>query len=126
VFLISVIHATDSTCNGWSAKTAAGTVQVTMGDMWIKSNVASVKAGTVTFKAANQGATTHGFGIVRAPAKVSGGVLDQSTMLLMGKEIAGGASDTVTGKLTPGSYELICHVPGHYTAGQHIPFKVTG
>ena len=23
--------------------------------------------------------------------------------------------------LKPGSYELVCHIPGHYAAGQHIP-----
>ena len=34
-------------------------------------------------------------------------------------------SETVTTNLKPGSYELACHLPGHYAAGQHIPFKVT-
>jgi cytochrome d ubiquinol oxidase subunit I len=24
----------------------------------------------------------------------------------------------------PGRYELVCHLPGHYAAGQHIPFAV--
>jgi uncharacterized cupredoxin-like copper-binding protein len=32
----------------------------------------------------------------------------------------------ISAKLTAGSYELICHIVGHYSAGQHIPFKVTG
>jgi len=27
--------------------------------------------------------------------------------------------------LAAGSYELICHIAGHYIAGQHIPFTVT-
>ena len=26
--------------------------------------------------------------------------------------------------LKPGRYELVCHMPGHYAAGQHIPFVV--
>jgi uncharacterized cupredoxin-like copper-binding protein len=32
----------------------------------------------------------------------------------------------VSVNLKPGSYELVCIMPGHYQAGQHIPFKVTG
>jgi uncharacterized cupredoxin-like copper-binding protein len=32
----------------------------------------------------------------------------------------------VTADLKPGSYELICHMPGHYAAGQTMPFEVTG
>ena len=68
----------------------------------------------------------HGFGIVAAPAKVSGGMLDHHSLLAEGAELPGGASGTVTANLEPGRYELVCHLPGHYAAGQHIPFTVTG
>jgi uncharacterized cupredoxin-like copper-binding protein len=30
----------------------------------------------------------------------------------------------VSANLKPGSYELVCHLAGHYAAGQHIPFEV--
>ena len=32
---------------------------------------------------------------------------------------------TLTLNLKPGKYQLFCNVPGHYAAGQHIPFTVT-
>ena len=32
----------------------------------------------------------------------------------------------VTLELKPGSYVLFCNVSGHYAAGQHTPFTVTG
>ena len=28
-------------------------------------------------------------------------------------------------KLRPGRYELVCFMPGHYAAGQRLPFQVT-
>jgi uncharacterized cupredoxin-like copper-binding protein len=102
---------------------AKGGVQVTFGDMWIKSNVPSVKAGKVTFNVKNTGATMHGFGIVKAPAKIVNG--EPANMLAEGEHLMGGQSGTVTANLKPGNYELVCHMPGHYAAGQHIAFKVT-
>jgi hypothetical protein len=65
--------------------------------------VPSVKAGKVSFAVRNTGATMHGFGIAQAPAKVSGGMLDDSTLLAKGKELRGGQSDTVTATLKPGA-----------------------
>jgi nitrite reductase (NO-forming) len=102
-----------------------GDVNVTLGDMWVKSNVSSFKAGKVSFAVTNTGNTGHGFAIVKAPAKLSGGMVDHDSLLASGKVLSNGQSQTVSATLKPGSYELICHVPGHYMAGQHIPFKVT-
>jgi uncharacterized cupredoxin-like copper-binding protein len=101
-------------------------VNVTFGDMWIKASAPTVKAGKVTFGVKNEGATMHGLAMVSAPAKVQAGVVDHSTLLAKGTDLAGGASETVTADLKPGSYELICHMPGHYAAGQTMPFEVTG
>jgi nitrite reductase (NO-forming) len=103
---------------------AAGGVGITFGDMWIKSSVPSAKPGKVTFDVTNQGQTMHGLAIVPAPAKLTGGVIDESTFIAGGDHLAAGASGTVTADLEAGTYELICHVPGHYAAGQKMPFEV--
>ena len=42
-----------------------------------------------------------------------------------GGDLGAGASETVSADLKPGKYELICHVAGHYQAGQKLPFEVT-
>ncbi len=52
--------------------------------------------------------------------------VDYSTFLAKGGDLAGGASETVSADLKPGKYELICHMAGHYAAGQTMPFEVTG
>lgn len=107
-----------------AAAAPAGAVGITMGDMWIKATTPSVKAGKVTFAVKNDGAVMHGLAIVKAPAKVDGGMLDESTFLASGDHLAAGASGTVTADLKPGAYELVCHLPGHYAAGQKLPFTV--
>ena len=99
-------------------------VKATLGEMFVKADTTSAKAGKVTFAVKNTGATMHGFGIVATPAKAPGGMLDESTLLAKGKELAAGASDTVTADLKPGSYELVCFLAGHYAAGQKLPFEV--
>jgi uncharacterized cupredoxin-like copper-binding protein len=100
-------------------------VNVTLGDMWVKSNLSSFKAGKVSFAVTNTGNTGHGFAITTADPKIAVGSVEHSSMLAMGKVLSNGQSETISATLKPGSYELICHVPGHYMAGQHIPFKVT-
>jgi uncharacterized cupredoxin-like copper-binding protein len=102
----------------------AGGIGITFGEMWIKSTVPSAKAGKVSFSVVNQGQTMHGLAIVPAPAKVSGGLVDESTFIARGDHLAAGASGTVTADLKAGTYELICHVPGHYAAGQKMTFEV--
>ena len=110
-----------------TASAAAPMVTVKLGEMFVKADMKTVKAGPVIFHVDNEGSTTHGFAIVKAPAKVSGGMVDESTFLAKGAELRGGQGDQhVSVKLAAGDYELICHIAGHYMAGQHMPFTVTG
>ena len=64
-------------------------VNATLGDMWVKADTTTVKAGKVTFAVKNTGATMHGLAIVAAPAKVGGGMLDESTLRRQGQEPRG-------------------------------------
>jgi uncharacterized cupredoxin-like copper-binding protein len=108
-----------------AASATKADVSVTFGDIWIKSNLASFKAGKVTIAVQNTGATGHAFGIVKAPATLSGGMVDHSSLLAEGKLLSGGQSETISANLAPGRYEFVCHVAGHYQAGQHMAFTVT-
>jgi uncharacterized cupredoxin-like copper-binding protein len=99
-------------------------VNTTLGEMFVKADTTTAKAGTVMFNVQNTGATTHGLAIVKAPAKAPGGMLDESTYLAKGQDVAPGGSDMVTAQLKPGTYELVCFMPGHYAAGQKLPFTV--
>jgi nitrite reductase (NO-forming) len=110
---------------GSSAAAAKADVDVTLGDMWVKASAPTVKAGKVTFGVKNAGATMHGFAIASAPVKLEGGMVDHAAFAAKGGDLGAGASETVSANLKPGSYELICHVAGHYQAGQKLAFEVT-
>jgi FtsP/CotA-like multicopper oxidase with cupredoxin domain len=105
----------------------AGAVKVALGEMFVKADKTTVKAGEVMFEIQNTGATTHGLAIAKAPAPAKGGLLDESAFLAKGKDLAGGeGGDMITANLKPGSYELVCFIAGHYAAGQRSGFTVTG
>ena len=102
----------------------AADVNVTMGDMYVKADKTTVDAGKVTFAVKNEGATMHGMAMALQPVSAPGGMLDDSSLQAKGKELAAGASDSITADLKPGRYELVCFLPGHYAAGQKLPFEV--
>jgi len=113
-----------ATMHGQASAGAANTVSVEMGDMFIKADKTSVKAGDVTFAIKNTGATMHAMATAITPVKVDGGMLDESALENKAKQLMGGESTTIAAKLAPGSYELVCYVPGHYAAGQKLAFQV--
>ena len=101
-------------------------MNVTLGDMYVKADKPTVEAGEVRFAVKNEGATMHGMALALTPVDAPGGMLDDASLLGKGSELAGGESDVVTADLEPGKYELVCFLPGHYAAGQKLPFEVTG
>jgi uncharacterized cupredoxin-like copper-binding protein len=106
------------------AATTAADVNVTLGDMWVKSDKPEIAAGKVSFAVKNEGATVHGLAITPAPAAQSGGLLEEGAFLGKGADLKGGESETVTWDLKPGAYELVCFMAGHYAAGQKLAFTV--
>ena len=111
---------------GHHAAQGTADVNVKLGDMYVKADTTSVKAGKVTFSVTNEGQTMHGMALALQPVSADGGMLDESALLGQGKELAGGDSEMITTELEPGSYELVCFIPGHYAAGQKLAFEVTG
>lgn len=130
----------------------AETVAVSMGEFFIKPDVDSVPAGQVTFKVTNDGAVEHEFVVLKTdiagadlPVKgdevdlakageVLGGAHEPSEEEEEMKGAAGeheeeehlepGASASYTVDMEPGSYVLICNIPGHYASGQWVEFTV--
>jgi uncharacterized cupredoxin-like copper-binding protein len=105
--------------------TSKGTVvTVTAGsptEFGFKLSTKSVKAGTITFKVTNKGALSHTF-------KVCTSAKGGSANACAGKGtamIAKGKSATLSVKLTKGSHEYLCTVPGHAAGGMKGDIKVT-
>jgi uncharacterized cupredoxin-like copper-binding protein len=105
---------------------AQGKVSVQLGDFTVKPSAPAVQAGKVTFVARNVGKVEHELMIERMPMKTDGpGQPNEEAAQGMIEDMQPGQSGRMTVKLTPGKYVLFCNVPGHYAAGQHLPFKVT-
>jgi hypothetical protein len=95
----------------------------------------SIGAGEVVFSMTNEGSIVHEFVVVKteiADGKIplDGDRFDEGAD---GVEPVGEIEDIVVGStselsviLTSGTYQLVCNLPGHYQAGMHTSFTVTG
>lgn len=93
------------------------------------------KSGKVTFRVHNSGPGEHEMVILKTSLgpdslPTDGDKVNEEAK---GIESPGEIEDIVAGKtksatfdLKPGSYVLICNLPGHYAKGMRAGFKVTG
>jgi uncharacterized cupredoxin-like copper-binding protein len=101
-----------------------------------------VPHGTVSFLVTNAGSTNHEMVIlplansqvvgtrpVGGDAKIDeAGSLGETSKTGgegAGQGVVPGASSWLTITLAPGRYELVCNLPGHYTAGTYTQLTVT-
>jgi uncharacterized cupredoxin-like copper-binding protein len=100
-----------------------------------------VPHGTVSFAVTNRGFLTHELVVLPLPAGqlvgsrmpgANGKVSETGGLGEASASCAGGAGDGITPgsvgwvtlRLPPGRYELICNLPGHYTAGMDAELDV--
>jgi uncharacterized cupredoxin-like copper-binding protein len=129
---------------GMSFALADGTVNVTLEDASEGSSLAgmkmtatpdSVKAGRITIHATNKSqALVHEVIVVRPSAKGAALPYDEKQGEVIEKQIKDlgevsdlppGKSGSLTVRLPPGSYLLICNQPNHYKAGMWTQLTVT-
>lgn len=107
---------------------AAGPVKVRLTDFKITPSASTVSAGKVTFDATNAGKAEHEMVVIRTDKKPSqlakGDGASEAGSVGEISETKPGASKSVTLKLEPGHYVLLCNVPGHFKAGMYKNFIV--
>lgn len=102
-------------------------VSATLGEFWVRPNVTSVPAGKVEFTARNVGQVPHELMVERMPMVMdASGLPKEDAAQGMIEDMAPGQTGHMTLTLKPGRYMLFCNLPGHYAAGQHTMFTVTG
>ena len=112
------------------------------GSMRLSADQATVAHGTVSFLVTNGGGIKHEMVILPLPASQRVGTrpiganakVDEAGSLGeasnnngkdAGEGIEPGASSWTTINLAPGQYELVCNLPGHYSAGMYTQLTVT-
>ena len=90
-------------------------IEVTASEMKFEPKSVSVRAGEVTFVVKNVGTVEHSF------------IIDDSAGATVGSipSIALGATQQLAVTLKPGTYTLICNLPGHKEAGMTGMLTVT-
>lgn len=110
---------------------AAKGLTITMGDYSFTPNAITTSAGPVTITTPNDGQVEHELVLLktdRSPTSlpVKGNEVDEEGLEAKGVETPGeieevGPGQTKSGsfKLTPGSYVMICNLPGHFQKGMY-------
>ncbi len=86
---------------------------------------AVAKAGKVTVTAPNVGNVVHELVLLKTdadPAKLptkADGSVDESTSVGEIADVEAGATKKVTLDLQPGTYAMVCALPGHYQSGMY-------
>ena len=107
------------------APRAAADVNVTLGDMWVKADKADDRGRQGHLRRQERGRddARHGDGAARRSTRPAG-CSTRRACSPRARSSAAGETETITADLKPGAYELVCFLPGHYAAGQKLPFEV--
>lgn len=108
------------------ADTSSSLVSITLGEFSVKTDVADVPTGKVTFAIRNTGAAKHELVVLQTTDATlpvnsqTGKAAEEATGIKHIGEFDGldaGTTKALTLDLTAGTYQLICNYPGHYHAG---------
>lgn len=110
-------------CASEPAGDSAATVAVTLVDDAVSLDPATVPAGSIRFEATNEGTLTHEFEIFAGatatdlPVESNVAVTEGLDLVDEVEDVVPGATASLTVELDPGTYLVICNLPGHYEAG---------
>ena len=103
----------DPTAKPTSTPGFGGVVSLTE---WAVGAPPPVSSGEVRFDVLNGGETVHQLAIYRG-GSLSGDAIDGGELVARTGNILAGRTDAVQASLQPGSYWLVCPIPGHTALG---------
>jgi plastocyanin len=102
----------------------AGTINATEKDFAISLDKSSIPAGTITFNIKNDGPSPHNLGIAPGNgASKAQGITGKT--LKDSDNIDAGKTGSITVDLQPGTYQVVCSIPGHIQLGMIVQLTVT-
>lgn len=121
-----------TSCGGGGDSREGGTVvSAVVEDGSITLSEETVSAGDVTLDVVNEGSLVHEIEVFSGDTidlPISNGVADTSDMELVDEveDVIPGGRPTLNLELGPGSYIMMCNLPGHYAMGMVTKLTVTG
>ena len=110
------------------APAVPGKIAVSLKEFSVNPSAIQAPAGRVSFNVRNTGTIPHEFVVLQtdkpAGSLLNGARADETGNVGESGDLAPGAAKTLSVKLKAGHYALVCNLPGHYSAGQHIDFTV--
>lgn len=115
------------------AGAAKTTVDVSVGEFFIRPRPSSSAPGPVEFNVTNGGKVAHEFVVIKTdlspvklPTRPDGGADEEKAGVVPGEleDLSPGSTKRLRLSLEPGKYVFICNLPGHYAAGQRAGFTV--
>lgn len=102
----------------------ATTINATEKDFAIALDKSSVPAGTITFSIKNTGPSPHNLGVVAGNgASKASGITGKT--IKDSENIDAGKTGTLAVDLQPGTYQVVCSIPGHVQLGMIVQLTVT-
>ncbi|MFZ0625344.1 MAG: cupredoxin domain-containing protein [Acidimicrobiia bacterium] len=128
--LILVFIVVLTACGGGGSGSDETHVSVTLEDGKITLGQEAVPSGRVTFDVTNEGSMVHEFEIFSGDnidLPISNGVADTGGLDLIDEveDILPGGKPELRLALDPGTYIIICNLPGHYAMGMVAELTVT-
>lgn len=121
--------------NGDSGSVTSNKITGSVEEWKVNVSAKKARAGDVSFTIENAGTIPHEFLVVKTDYKVGKIPLgannrfdEEGEGLSVIDEIpewAPKTTGTLTVKLEPGAYQLLCNIEGHYAAGMHAAFTVS-
>jgi uncharacterized cupredoxin-like copper-binding protein len=110
-------------------------VRITLRDFEIELSETNLDGGELSFMATNEGPSVHEFEVFSVPdgvdaerLPVSDSVADTEgeglEVIDEVEDIAPATTASLLLSLEPGTYAVICNLPGHYEQGMHAAFTV--
>jgi uncharacterized cupredoxin-like copper-binding protein len=129
------MSASSSSCGASGQAAGGGDIQATEADFTVSLSTSTAQAGNVTFDVMNQGPSIHEFVVLKTdlpadqlPMKDQLSVEEEGNGIQHIDEIPSikpCSSKSLSVNLKPGSYVVLCNLPGHYAQGMYASLTVS-
>ena len=119
-----------TTTGGQAATTVAGAaadIETVAVDFAFDPDEWTVQAGSGrTIEIDNQGTLLHNFVILSSPIENESDLTEDLVLFRLNAEAGQKVTGTIEADLAPGTYQVICDIAGHFSAGMVAELTVTG